>query len=95
MKPEELVRFLTTLGETPDRILQLTQGLDHQALTWKPSSKDFSILENVTIKGLRDPGFQYLNCGIHFLFKLFSFTERENQEHRHIRVLKIVYICII
>ena len=47
MKPEELVRFLTTLGETPDRILQLTQGLDHQALTWKPSSKDFSILENV------------------------------------------------
>lgn len=47
MKPEELVRFLTTLGGTPDRILHITQGLDHQALTWKPSPEDFSILENV------------------------------------------------
>ena len=47
MKPEELGRFLTALGETPDRILQITQGLDHQALTWKPSPDNWSILENV------------------------------------------------
>jgi DinB family protein len=47
MKPEELVRFLTTLGATPDRLFHITQGLDHQALTWKPSPEDWSILENV------------------------------------------------
>jgi DinB superfamily len=47
MKPEELDRFLSTLDETPRRVLQITQGLDLKALTWKPSPADFSILENV------------------------------------------------
>lgn len=47
MKQEELARFLSTLSETPDRIWQLTQGLDPKALTWKPSAGAFSVLENV------------------------------------------------
>ena len=47
MKPEELERFLLTLGETPDRFLQITQALDQRALMWKPSPEAWSILENV------------------------------------------------
>src|ERR687883_177480 len=47
METQELQTFVNALAETPEAVRQMVDGLASEELTFKPSEKEFSILENI------------------------------------------------